>query len=373
MLKNLTIWIIAVATVLPIVASAKSEEIFEARVLEIIAEESKTREDGSTFIQQNIKAVGLEGDYKDKEFIFYGISDIEVTSAKIYKIGDRVQTYQSTDSEGNENFYIIDFVRRPVLYGFFILFTFIVLAVARWKGLKSLLGLAASFLIIIKFIVPRILAGGSPLWIGVVGSFAILALIIYLNEGVKKRSHVAILSIFLALLATAVLSMLFTALARITGMAQEETMYLMSFAGRTLNFQGLLLAGVLIGTLGVLDDVVISQIETVNQIKEANPRMPRREAFNRSLTVGNAHVGAVVNTLFLAYAGASLPLLLLFGLDIPPFLSFRQIINNELIATEILRMLVGSIGLILAMPLSTFLATYLIRGRTSVQPEVRSQ
>ena len=149
--------------------------------------------------------------------------------------------------------------------------------------------------------------------------------------------------------------------ARISGLS-EEAAALIGFGKTAINFSGLLLAGIIIGTLGVLDDVVISQIEAVQQIKFANPTLSKLKVFNMAFKIGNAHLGAVVNTLFLAYAGASLPLLLLFSVDIPPLLTFRQVINNEMLATEIVRTLVGSIGLALAIPLTTVLATYFLHG-----------
>jgi uncharacterized membrane protein len=207
-----------------------------------------------------------------------------------------------------------------------------------------------------KLIIPQILAGGSPIFISIVGSFLILVFIVYLTEGINRKSHLAIASVFFSLLVTYVLSIIFISVAKITGMAQEETMYLIGVGGGMIDFRGLLLAGILIGTLGVLDDVIISQIETVEKIREANPNLKKKELFKMAFSVGNVHLGAVINTLFLAYAGASLPLLLLFSVKEPPFLSFSQVINNEMIATEIIRTIVGSSGLALAMPVATLLA-----------------
>lgn len=150
-------------------------------------------------------------------------------------------------------------------------------------------------------------------------------------------------------------------------MAQEETIFLASFGQGVINFNGLLLAAILIGTLGVLDDVVISQIEAVAQIKEANPTLSPSKVFTHAFNIGKTHLGALTNTLFLAYAGAALPLLLLFGIKQPPFLSFSQVINNEIVATEIVRAFAGNIGLALSVPIATFLAAYYYKG-SKVKP-----
>lgn len=124
---------------------------------------------------------------------------------------------------------------------------------------------------------------------------------------------------------------------------------------------GLFLAGTIVGTIGVLDDVVISQAAVVEELVDANPGLSRGELFRRAMRVGTDHTAAVVNTLFLAYAGASLPLLLLFSIQQPPFLTFRDVVNNELVASEIVRTLVGSIGLVLTVPITTALAVRFLK------------
>jgi len=146
-------------------------------------------------------------------------------------------------------------------------------------------------------------------------------------------------------------------------MANEETMFLLGLGEETINFQGLLLAGIIIGTLGVLDDMVISQVAAVEQIKLANPELSKKEVFKKSYKIGVSHISSMTNTLFLAYAGAALPLLLLFSVKQEPFLTFNQVINNEMIATEIVRTLAGSIGLVLAVPVATVLAVHFLRAK----------
>ena len=144
----------------------------------------------------------------------------------------------------------------------------------------------------------------------------------------------------------------------------EDASFLIGLSQTAINFQGLLLAGMLIGAIGVLDDVIISQIEAAKQIKEANPQLGKNKVFKAAFEIGNTHLGTMVNTLFLTYAGASLPLLLLFVINQGAFVSFSQVINNEIIATEVVRTLVGSIGVALSMPIATYFGAYWLKNKT---------
>ncbi len=340
------------------------ENIFEAEVIEIIEEQEKSNEQGDFYKQQDVKLKGLNDDWKDKEVIFYGISDIEVLSAKEYKVGDKVMVSKTLDFEGNERYYIYDYVRRGSLYFLAFLFALVIIVIGHLKGLRALIALAVSFLVIMKFIIPQIMNGASPLFISIIGSLIILLCIIYLTEGIKRKSHLAVVSIIIALLTTALLSIIFTNLTKLTGLAQEETLFLISSGHSFINLKGLLLASIIIGAIGVLDDVVISQIAAAEQIIKADPSLSKREIFKRTYKVGKSHLGSMVNTLFLAYAGASLPLLILFTIKEPPFLSFGSVINHEVIATEIVRTLAGSIGLALAIPIATYMAAYFLKPKT---------
>lgn len=335
-----------------------SNDIFEARVLDVTEQKEIKRENGSKAIQQNLKLKGLTGQFKNKEIIFRGISDLEVISAGIYKKGDRVVVDHIKNVEEVDEFYVIDYVRRGYLYLLAAIFGAVIVLIGRWKGIKALLGLAVSFLIIMKYIIPKILAGNNPLMVGLVGSFAILAVLIYFTEGWGKKSHLAIVSIFFSLVLTLILSIIFTKLARLSGLAQDDAALLVGMGKVVINFRGLLLAGILVGTLGVLDDGVVSQIEAVEQIKEANPKLSKSQIFKSAFSIGNTHLGAIVNTLFLTYAGASLPLLLLFTLNQSGSFGYASVLNNEAIATEIIRTLVGSVGVALSLPIATFLASY---------------
>lgn len=335
-----------------------NQEIFKAKVIEIIQQEEKVRDDGSQFAQQNLKLRGLEGEFKGKEIVYQGITEVEVISGSLYQVGDKVFVDRFIDESGQEVFYVVDFVRGNSLLILLIAFVLVVLLVGRFKGIKALIGLVLSFVVIIKFILPQILLGHDPFLISLIGGVAILAAIIYLTEGVNRKSHLAILSVLFSLLVTLGLSVIFTKLVRLSGLAQEEASFLIGATGVEINFQGLLLAGFIIGAIGVLDDIVVGQVEAVARIREANPSLPAKKVFSLAYKVGNTHLGAIVNTLFLTYAGAALPLLLLFILNQDSGVTFSRLVNTEVVSTEIVRTLVGSIGVMLSMPIATFLAAF---------------
>lgn len=342
------------------VLAQNSDDIFRAEVMEILQEKEIIGEDGLKIFQQNILLKGLEDEWQDKEVIFQGIDDYQVIKNNIYKVGDKVLVAFSPGPEGEEIYYITDYIRHPSLYWLAFIFIILVALVGKWKGLRALIGLIASFFVIMKIIVPKILAGASPLFISIFGSILILLLVVYLTEGINKKSHLAILSVAISLIIVGVLSVVFTNISKLTGFAQEEVMFLIGFGKTMINFKGLLLAGIIISTLGVLDDVIISQIVSVEQIKKANLNLSKIEVYKKAMKIGVSHMSSMINTLFLVYAGASLPLLLLFNINQAPFLSFNQIINNEIIAIEIVRALAGSIGLILSIPIVTFLASWFL-------------
>jgi len=340
----------------------KNEEIFKAKVVEVLEQKNFTREDGSVSIQQKLKLQGLEGDWKNKEVVFDG-TEFDVLSAEKYEAGDKVLVSYSPGPEGEENYYIIGYSRTKSIYLLAIIFALIVVMVGRLKGLRALLVLLLTFLIILNFIIPKILSGSDPLFISIIGSFVILLLSVYITEGFKKTSTLAIFSILISLIITGILSVWFSSLAKLTGFASEEAAYLVGLNGGGINIKGLLLAGIIIGALGVLDDVIISQIALVRELKISNSKLSKYELYKQAMRVGVSHLSSMVNTLFLAYAGASLPLLILFSVKQPPFLTFNQVLDNEMVATEIVRTITGSIGLVLAVPIATFLAVQFINSK----------
>ncbi len=331
------------------------DEVLEAKVTEIIEQRELISADGTKFTQQNLRLLVTKGSLKGKTITYHGISDVEVANQNIYQVGDKVLVMKSTDENGKTKFYVTDYIRRQPLWILSLIFILAVIIVAGSKGLRALAILIATFFIIIKFIIPQILNGHNPLLISIVSALVIAFLAIFGTDGFNKKSKIAYLSILISLAITLVLSQIFTHLARLTG-ASEEATFILNLSQYHINLQGLLLAGIILGSLGVLDDVIISQVSSVKEISQANPNLSAKEVTKKAMRIGTDHINAMINTLFLAYAGAALPLLILFSLDVPPFVTFSQTINHELIATEIVRTLVGSIALILAVPISTWLA-----------------
>jgi uncharacterized membrane protein len=257
---------------------------------------------------------------------------------------------------------LYDFERREPMLILALLFVAVVILFARWRGALSLAGLGISLAIVLLFVVPSILDGNSPLLVAIVGAMAVALTTIPLAHGWGPKSLAALLGTAASLIVTALLALLFTNLTHLTGLSSEEAIFL-QIGAANVSLQGLLLAGMVIGALGVLDDVTISQASTVLALRRANPALRLRRLFALAMDVGRDHVSATVNTLVLAYVGAALPILLLFS---AADLGVADAMNLEVVAKEIVATLVGSIGLIAAVPITTGLAAALA---LSVAPE----
>ncbi len=338
--------------------SVHKDEIFKAQVIETLKQEKKELDNGQETVQQNLMLRGMEEKWKDKEFKFEGIGDFSVVKNKEYSIGDKVWVAVNYNDKGDSTFHVVDYVRTKALLWLAGVFVFVVLAVGGIKGLRAMLSLVATFAIIIGYIVPSILNGVDPLIPTLVGATGMLLIIIYLTEGFRLKSHIAVVSTFASLVFIIFFSWLFVDLVSLTGITSQNSTLIINMGKHVVNFRGLLLAGVIIGTLGVLNDVVVSQVSTVEQIFHTNRFLGGKEIFKGAYKVGVSHISSMTNTLFLAYAGVSLPLLLLFISGNSAFTGWIQIINNEAIATEIVRTLAGSIGIVLSMPLSTAIASW---------------
>jgi uncharacterized membrane protein len=216
--------------------------------------------------------------------------------------------------------------------------------------------LAISLFVLVKFVLPAILEGSDPLAVAIVGGSLIMFLALYLAHGVNAATTTAVLGTLASLFLTGALAVLFVNLSIFTGASSEEAVFL-QISQQQVNVQGLLLAGIIIGTLGVLDDVTITQASVVWELQKANPEYGIRNVYRSAIRIGRDHIASTVNTLVLAYAGASLPLLILFSVSDR---SFGQVLNTETVAEEIVRTLVGSIGLVASVPITTGLAALVV-------------
>ena len=323
-----------------------------ARVTEII-------EDGEIDLGDNVQRYQIalielvEGEYKGILMeMDYGKRQV-LSNAVYLRPGDEVLVSIGKRPDGVLTVYFADFVRTDQLFLLAAIFAGTILLISRWKGLRSLLSMAFSLMIIIGFIIPHILAGEDPLRVGIIGSIILLAVTLYLTYGWTLKTHAAVLSMVFVLLITGALAGLSVALTRLTGSGDENALFLMQMLNTQINLRGLLLGGMIIGALGVLDDLVTTQASAVFELHHANRSLGFSELFRSAMRIGQDHVAATVNTLVLAYAGASLPMLLMFSLGRG---DYGYLVNFEFVAEEIVRTLVGSLGLVTAVPLTTAIA-----------------
>lgn len=281
------------------------------------------------------------------------VSGVEVEVGDGVKVVDnRLPPGASIGGVAADRYAFSDFQRGAPLLWLTVAFVTVVLLAGRWRGLRALAGLAISLAIVVAFVVPAILDGRGPVAVATFGALAIMLTTIPLAHGLGPKTLAACLGTAAALAITLVLAIVFVELAHITGFSSEEATFLRASSDE-LSLRGLLLAGVVIAALGVLDDLTVSQASTVMALRRADPTVGTRELFRRAIAVGQDHVSATVNTLVLAYAGASLPVLLVFSVADT---GFTEALTSEAVAAEIVATLVGSVGLIAAVPITTGLA-----------------
>lgn len=271
--------------------------------------------------------------------------------------GDRILVFDNgPDVPPESRFSFADVQRAPAIWAVALIFAAAVVALGRWRGVLALGGLALSFAVILLFIFPAFLHGSNPIGVAVTGASVIAFGTLYLAHGFTTRTTVALLGTFASLTLIGLLATFFAQFAELSGLATEETLRLFAFAPE-LNFRGLLLAAVIIGALGVLDDVTVTQAAAVWELRRASPGMTARQLYTAGLRIGRDHIAATVNTLVLAYTAAALPTLLLISQS---GLSMGEVLTSEEVAVEIVQTLVGSIGLVAAVPLTTGLAAWVV-------------
>jgi uncharacterized membrane protein len=318
-----------------------------------IIEEGEIDMGGHTQKYQVARVNILEGQYAGIPMeIDYGKRQVRSDEYDL-AIGDKVMVSISKTPQNVVNAYFVDYVRTTPMLWLAGIFAIAIIVISRWKGVGALVSMAFSLYVIIGYIIPHILVGEDPLRVSIIGSAILLGVSLYLTYGWTLKTHAAVLSMILVLLLTGALSALFVVFAKLNGTGDENVMFLMQLMETPINLRGLLLGGMIIGALGVLDDLVTTQASAVFELHHANPEFGFRGLYNSAMRIGQDHVAATVNTLVLAYAGASLPMLLLFSLARG---DYGFLVNYSFIAEEIVRTLVGSLGLIAAVPLTTVIA-----------------
>jgi uncharacterized membrane protein len=326
-------------------------ETLRARVVQVLEEGTIAQGDVQQPYQRlriRITQGGLTGHEVDLE---YGVLSL-VSQRRLFRSGDRVLVEHLSTIDAVDRFVIADHVRTGPLLWLTLLFVVATVLLSGWQGVRSLVGMGISLAVIVGFIVPQILAGRDPVTVAILGSTVMMGISLYLVYGWNRKSHVAVVGLLVSLILTGLVATWFVDWARLSGFGAEEAGFL-QIAGFQLDPRGLLLAGIIIGSLGALDDVAIGQSSAIFELSKANERLQWRQLFRHGMVIGRDHIAAMVNTLLLAYVGAALPLLLLFSVYSDP-LSIT--LNRQIIAEEIVRTLVGSLGLLSGVPLTSLVA-----------------
>lgn len=284
------------------------------------------------------------------------LGSMEMGTDSPIRVGDNIQVTAVELGDSTTAYSFYEFERSTPLLVLVVLFVVAVVALGRWRGVGAIAGLAASLFVIVWFALPSLVDGNNAVAVALVTAGIVAILALYLAHGVGPATDVALLSTLASLALTGALAWVFVGAASFTGFTDDSTFVLQAL-GTGIDPRGILLAGIVIGSLGVLDDVTVTQVSAVWELHRARPDASPRELFTSALTIGRDHISSTVNTLFLAYAGAALPLLLLFsGIGE----SVSSVATREIVATEIVRALVGSIGLVASVPISTWLATRVV-------------
>ncbi len=289
--------------------------------------------------------------------IQYGSEFQPLTEKQLLETGQVIIVTEAESTAGllpeDSRFQIIDTFRLQTWSYLLLFFVILVFAVARIRGLLSVGGMTITIFVLSLVLVPAFLQGYDPLLVSILGAVGLSAITLYITHGWNWGTHIAYVSIVSVLVLVGFLSYGTVQSMQLTGLGSEEALFIQFLAGQEIQLQGLLLGGILLSTLGVLDDIIVSQIAVVRELFESKPHIQFGELFQRSLRVGQTHVASLVNTLVLVYAGSNLPLFLLFANAEQPL---WVTLNSELIMEEMIRTLSGSIGLVTAVPISTFLA-----------------
>lgn len=325
-----------------------------------ISNETTNAEFGDTILVQHL-LVTLQGGREDgKEVpVEYQVRGSDFGGQRL-AVGERV-VVDKNETGGVTTYLITEPYRLPAFAIFALLFVLLTVALARWRGFMAFVGLGLTAVILFLFVIPQIAHGANPFLVSFVATLLMASSSLFLAHGFNLRTTIAFAAIMITIVLALVLATILVTLAHLTGIGSEEAATLLSApTSGTINLRGLLLGGIIIGVLGVLDDVATAQVAAVAELKIANPRLNFGQLYRRGSVVGREHITSLVNTLVLAYVGASFPLLLLFSVYSTPW---WVTMNTELITEEIARTLVGSLALVAAVPIATVLAAYIFHRR----------
>jgi uncharacterized membrane protein len=341
---------------------AGRQEVLEGRVVEILASGAAGEGIAAAAAQVVAVDVGRAAGTNERVSAGYGIHQ-HLPSDALLSVGDRVLIEKSIGPDG-ERYVVSDFVRVPSLGGLLLLFALVATAVGGWVGIRALLSIGISVLAFVTFIIPGLLSGHDPLLVCAVGSLLLMTASLYLTYQWQWKTHIALTGLVIGVLVTVALASGAARFTHLTGLGTEEAAFIMQVASLPLDMRGLLLGGIVLGAVGVLDDVCIGQASAIFELKAANRTLTWVQLFHHGLVIGRDHIASMINTLLLAYVGASLPLFLLLAVS---DLSLVQTLNREFLAEEIVRTLVGSLGLMLAVPITGLIASVIAERRLELK------
>lgn len=361
--KSIAICLLAFASVFALAGQTQAQEIAEdvqetvrARVIEVISE--RTEIIPGTDTSHNVSTMRVEilqGDKKGE------IVEVENDFADLDE-GDTFYLRRIVQWDGGDDLYsVADPDRTPALFILSLAFVILTIVFGGKQGVRGLLSLVGSLLLIAFVLLPAILSGYSPVIVSMAVSSLIIILGSYITHGFNKTTTSAVIGMVATILFAGAIAYISIKATGLTGYESDEATYLHFNTQGGIDLAGLLLGGILIGLLGVLYDAAISQAIAVEELHKVAPHLPRRNIYSRAIRIGREHIGALVDTLAIAYVGASLPLLLLFYASSE---SAIVIVNREVFSAEIVRTLVGSIGLILAVPLTTLVSSWMLIKKT---------
>jgi len=350
------------------VSAQISEEILEGRVVEIVETGSESFGEEKLPFQRLLLELN-RGSLKGSQIVIKHQAALSSTGNELvffqeYEPDDQLRIHSTFNDQEERIFSIIGQSRRQALLLLLLIFLGIVLAVTGWRGLWSILALLLSFVIISQILIPMILAGRSPVWSALLSSILIIPGTFYLAHGFRSKTHSAVFATIISLGLTMILAVYFVNKTYLTGFATEEAAFVSVISQGKINLLSLLFSAIMIGALGVLDDISVGQASVVEQLRLANSKLESWPLFWHSMKVGRDHVASMINTLILVYVGASLPLLILF---FDSSRSFIDVIELEVVAEEIVKTLVSSVGLIMAVPLTSFLSVFIFKSRSGLE------
>ncbi|MGA2911698.1 MAG: YibE/F family protein [Candidatus Levyibacteriota bacterium] len=341
--------------------STPKEEYFKARVISI-TEQGEKDEQGFKSYFQTLKVQAEDGQQKGALLTVENGDESQITKDQFVTSGQEIIVDKVTSLGNRVSYSVYDAYRLTNIFIFLIIFCLAVILIAGLKGFGSLLGMSVSFGIILLYIIPNILKGNDPLTVTLIGSTVIILITTYLAHGISQKTTIALASTLISIFLTAGLAILAVNLTNISGVGNEDAFALQVGTTSLINLKGLFLSGIIIATLGALNDITTTQAITILELKKTDPKLKFVALFSKGFSVGKEHLASLVNTLILAYVGSAFAVFIFFVLN-PAKVPYWIVLNSELVSDEVVKIIAGSIGLLLSVPIVTFLASLVFSQR----------